>query len=136
MDGEGDHLVIMPCYRLPPRGTSCEEWEKPLWVHPFWLVSRTPEQAAANMELKTAETQVVKTMSAGEVDVGRKSFSSFRKITVPVMTTKVPVKKGTALKILGGEKPKKPKVQTVRWDSRTQPGGLRPKKEKRPEEDL
>ena len=116
---EIDDMVILPCYRLPPRGTSCEEWDKPLWVHPFWLVLRTSELDKANMEMKVAEVQVVKTMSAGEVNVGKESFSDFRKLGVPVMTTKKAVKQGEILSIWHVvEKAKKTKDKTVRWDTR------------------
>ena len=121
---ESETLLIMPCLRLPPRGTTCEEWSKPLWVHPFWLVSRTSDPAAANMEMKFTEVQVVKTFLAGQLDVGLKSWSGFAKVTIPVMTTKEPVKQGTVLSIwTSAVKPKKTKDNIVRWDSRGQQGG-------------
>ena len=90
-----------------------------MWVHPFWLVYRTSERDEANMEMKMAEVQVVKTISAGEVSVGKKSFADFRKVGVPVMTTKKAVKQGEILSIWHVvEKAKKTKDKTVRWDTR------------------
>ena len=114
-----DDFIIFPCCRMPPRGVSCDDWEKQMWVHPFWIISRVEDSAAANMEMKKVEVQVVKTMAAGELDVGKKSFSAFRKIQIPVMVTSTAVKKGTPLGIASSsEKVKKAKDKTLRWDSR------------------
>ena len=113
-----DEMIILPCIRLPPRETSVEDCERDLWVHPFWLVKRTSDPNAANMKMESVEIQIVKTMATGAFDLGKRNLAGFRKVTVPVMTTKQNVKQGEALAIFVEEvKAKTSQSKVHRWDT-------------------
>jgi len=119
-DGDSGYgeLVIMPSARLPPRGVDLQNWEEPVFVHPFWLIKRDSDVASVNMTIKQVSVDTVRTCAAGELDIARNKFTKWQQVTLPVMTNTVGLREGSVLIAEMPAGPAKAKSSKVlRWDS-------------------
>ena len=117
----GESLTISPCKTLPPRGVLCKDFNKPMLVHPFWLVDRVPLAENPNMVLSVAEgmtmLQVAVKFPEGIVNTLKDSGTSLTMQHCPVLINDIEIEAGTKLVMDVAAKGKVEKTAKVdRWD--------------------
>jgi hypothetical protein len=89
-------LVILPSYKLPPKGTQVVDWDKKAFCPPYWMVTRTALAGLGNCCLAEIVWNGRDTLKFGEAPLvlSKKIAACAAVGRVPVMTAAKNIKQG------------------------------------------
>jgi hypothetical protein len=115
-----EDFVVVPSTKLPPRGVLLGEWDKAVFVGPFWAIQRRPAHEQVTCIFKEVEVNVLWSLNhgGGGFNLQAVSSSAHETVKIPVLVNSVDLIEGEVLTCASAPAVQKVKDRKLhRWDT-------------------